>query len=104
VNGPTPAEEAIRAVDPWRRADLVRDLMAMAFDIATHPDWPVPDRVVLTIPVHGDDPAGRRYDVLMTAVALGVRVVECGDGCLCAAHTVGPVTLEARTPARKAAA
>lgn len=99
----TPAEEAIRAIAPWRRNDLLRDLGDMTFYIATHPDVPVPDRVVLTIPVTGDDPGEREYAVLMTAIALGVAAVRDADGCLCASRSYGPVTLEARTPARKAA-
>ena len=96
----TPAEEAIRAVDPWRRADLIRNLLEAIFDLATHPDWPVPDRVILAIDPAGDGPDERRNDVLMKGIALGARVVECGDGCLCAARHYGPVSIEARTPAR----
>lgn len=100
----TPAEEALRAVNAWRREDLLRELGKMLFDIATHPDWPVPDRVVLTIEALGDGPDERWHNVLMTAIALGVSAKEDVDGCLCAALRYGPVTLEARTPARKAAA
>ena len=100
----TPAEEAIRAVDPWRRADLIRDLADLSAFLATHLDVAVPDRGVFTIAVPGDDRAEREEAVLMVAVRLGVSAVRDGDGCLCAARQFGPVTLEARTPARKAAA
>jgi hypothetical protein len=103
VNGKTPAEETLRAVDAWRRRDLISHLGQMLFDIATHPDWPVPDRVVCTIEALGDGPDERQHNVLMTAIALGVSAVEDADGWLCAALRNGPVTLEARTPARKAA-
>jgi hypothetical protein len=99
----TPRGEAIQAIAPWRRRDLLRDLGEMTFYIATHPDVPVPDHVTLTIPVHGDGPDEREHDVLMIAIALGVSAVREPGGCLCAARRYGPVTLEARTPARKAA-
>lgn len=99
----TPHEETLLALAPWLRRDLLRDLGEMTFDIATHPDWPVPDRIVASIPVHGDGPDEREHDVLMTAIALGVSAVRSPDGCLCASRRYGPVTLEARTPARKAA-
>lgn len=100
----TPAEEARRAIDPWRRADLIRDLIDLAAYYATHTDVPIPDRCVFPLPVHGDSPAERDWDVLETARKLDVSATTGADGCRCASRQIGTLTLEARTPARKAAA
>lgn len=99
----TPAEEAINAIAPWRRADLIRDLLYLAAFLECHPDVPVPDTGLFIIPALGDGPDERRNDVLATADALGVVATVDGDGFLSAVRQFGPVTLRARTPARKAA-
>jgi hypothetical protein len=104
VNGNlTPAEDTIYAIAPWRRADMIRDLHDLAAFLTTHLDCPVPDTGVFTIPIQGDDRAEREEAVLAVAMHLGVHAVV-ADGWLCAARQFGPVTLQARTPARKAAA
>jgi hypothetical protein len=104
VNGNQAPPEALHAIDPWRRTDYVRDMIDAAVFLATHLGVPLPDRITADLEVHGHDPDERERDVLITAEALGVIAVEDGDGWLCAARQFGPVTLQARTPPRKAAA
>jgi hypothetical protein len=105
VNGNlTPAEETLRALAPWRRADIIINLIDLAAFLETHPDVPVPDFGVLTIPALGDGPDERACNVLATAVALEVCARPGADGCLCASRTFGTLTIEARTPPRKAQA
>jgi hypothetical protein len=108
VNGNlTPAAQTHHALDPWRRTDYVRDMIDAAVFIATHLGVPCPCRITAELEVHGDDDDEREQDILMTAAALGVVIaVEVVDdeGWLCASRQFGPVTLQARTPARKAQA
>jgi hypothetical protein len=104
MNGrPTPAGPVHHALDPWRRDDWVRGLIDAAVEFATHLNVPCPDRITADIPVHGHDLDERIGDILMTAAALGVIATEDGDGFLCVSRQFGPVTMQARTPARKAA-
>ena len=99
-----PRGEALQAVAAWRRADFIRDLIDTAVYYATHLNVPVPDRGVFTIPALGDGPDERAWDVLATAVTLGVTAIPAEGGCLRAARQIGTLTIETRTPPRKAAA
>ena len=99
----TPAEETLRALAPWLREALLGYLGDMTWYIGSHPDVPVPTHGVLSIDVHGDSPGERCDDVLLTAIALGVSAVDDGEW-LSASRTFGTLTIEARTPARKAKA
>jgi hypothetical protein len=102
VNGnQTPRGEAIQAVAAWRRADFIRDLTDLIVYYTINLNVPVPDRGVFTL---GDGPDERAYDVLATAVALDVTAVPVEGGCLRAARQIGTLTIETRTPPRKATA
>lgn len=99
----TPAGQYHADTNPARRAEFFALLANIAAFYETHPRAPLPDHLVFNIDVHGDDPAGREWDVKMTAIELGVPAVW-QDGCLCAARRFGPLTLEKHTtPTRKAA-
>jgi len=100
---PAPPGPVHHALDPWRRTDYVRDMIDAAVYLATHLNVPCPDRITADIPVHGHDLDERIGDILMTAAALGVIATEDGDGFLCVSRQFGPVTMQARTPAPKAA-